>query len=217
MTPVMLLTDGFIANAAEPWSIPDFKNTDPFPVAFRTDPGDFHPYVRDPETLARHWAISRDGRLEHRVGGLEKDYESGNISYDSTNHQRMTDVRRNKINGVAKDIPPQAVELGNDSGKLAVVGWGSTYGAINRAVDNARKEGLDVSHIHLRHIWPLAANLGALLAGFDKVLVPEMNTGQLVTVLRSEYLVPAQGLNKVSGLPFRIAEIEAAIHAQLEA
>ena len=217
MTPVMLLTDGFIANAAEPWSIPDFKNTDPFPVAFRTDPGDFHPYVRDPETLARHWAIPGTVGLEHRVGGLEKDYESGNISYDSTNHQRMTDVRRNKINGVAKDIPPQAVELGNDSGKLAVVGWGSTYGAINRAVDNARKEGLDVSHIHLRHIWPLAANLGALLAGFDKVLVPEMNTGQLVTVLRSEYLVPAQGLNKVSGLPFRIAEIEAAIHAQLEA
>ena len=217
MTPVMLLTDGYVANAAEPWAIPDFTDTEPFPVVFRTDPEDFHPYVRDPETLARHWAIPGTDGLEHRVGGLEKDYESGNISYDSNNHQRMTDVRRNKINGVAKDIPPQAVELGNDSGKMAVVGWGSTYGAINRAVDNVRKEGLDVSHIHLRHIWPLAANLGALLAGFDRVLVPEMNTGQLVTVLRSEYLVPAQGLNKVSGLPFRIAEIEAAIHAQLEA
>ena len=217
MTPVMLLTDGYIANAAEPWLIPDIGETAPFPVEFRTEAEGFHPYVRDPETLARHWAVPGTPGLEHRVGGLEKDFESGNISYDPTNHQRMTDVRRNKIDGIAGHIPAQGVELGAAGGALAVVGWGSTYGPINRAVDEARGEGLDVSHIHLRHIWPLPANLGPLLAGFERVLVPEMNTGQLVTVLRSEYLTPAQGLNKVSGLPFRIAEVKAAIRAQLGA
>lgn len=216
MTPVMLLTDGYIANAAEPWLIPDVDAIEPFPVSFRTDPEGFHPFVRDADTLARVWAIPGTPGLEHRIGGLEKDYDSGNISYDAANHQRMTDVRRNKIANIANDIPEQTVEIGPNKGRMAVVGWGSTYGPINRAVDNARKEGLDVAHIHLRHIWPLPRNLGALLAGYEKIIVPEMNTGQLLTVLRSEYLVPAKGLNKVSGQPFRIAEIQAAIRAGLE-
>jgi 2-oxoglutarate ferredoxin oxidoreductase subunit alpha len=172
--------------------------------------------VRDADTLARAWAIPGTPGLEHRIGGLEKDYDSGNISYDPVNHQRMTDVRRNKIANIANDIPEQTVEIGKQKGCMAVVGWGSTYGPINRAVDNARKDGLDVAHIHLRHIWPLPRNLGTLLAGYKKIIVPEMNTGQLLTVLRSEYLVPAEGLNKTSGQPFRIAEIQAAIRAGLE-
>jgi 2-oxoglutarate ferredoxin oxidoreductase subunit alpha len=129
----------------------------------------------------------------------------------------MTDVRADKINGIADDIPEQAVELGEPGGKLVVVGWGSTYGPINRAVGIKRAEGVDVSHIHLRHLWPLPRNLGALLSGFGKVLVPEMNKGQLLTVLRAEYLVPAEGLNKVTGMPFKISEIEAAIGERAEA
>ena len=215
MTPVMVLTDGYIANAAEPWLIPDFDKYAPFPVTFRTDPEGFHPFLRDPKTLARAWAVPGTPGLEHRIGGIEKDYDSGNISYEPANHQRMTDVRRNKILGIANDIPLQAVDQGNERGRLAVVGWGSTYGPISRAVSNARARGLDVSHIHVRHIWPLPRNLGQLLGNFDQILVPEMNTGQFITVLRSEFLVPAQGLNKVTGKPFKIAEIEAAITQRL--
>jgi 2-oxoglutarate ferredoxin oxidoreductase subunit alpha len=152
--------------------------------------------------------------LEHRVGGLEKDYGTGHISYDPVNHQRMTEVRKAKIDGIADDIPDQAVDSGNDKGALAVVGWGSTYGPISRAVGNLRDEGLDVSHVHIRHIWPLPRNLKSLLGGFARILVPEMNTGQLVTLLRSEYLLAVEGLNKVSGQPFRIAELEAAIRSR---
>ncbi|PIW26596.1 MAG: 2-oxoglutarate ferredoxin oxidoreductase subunit alpha [Rhodospirillales bacterium CG15_BIG_FIL_POST_REV_8_21_14_020_66_15] len=216
MTPVFLLTDGYIGNAAEPWSVPDINDYAKIPVAFRTDPEGFHPFLRDTETLARAWAVPGTPGLEHRLGGIERDYDSGNISYDPANHQKMTDTRFAKIAGIARDIPPQGVEDGNASGKLAVVGWGSTYGPISRAVSNLRTQGLDVSHIHLRHIWPFPANLGELLRGFDRVLVPEMNHGQLVNVLRAEYLVPAEGLNKVSGQPFKIAEIEDAIRARLE-
>ena len=215
MTPVILLTDGYVGNAAEPWLIPDMSTYEPFPVSFETEAEGFHPFRRDAETLARPWAIPGAPGLEHRIGGIEKDYDSGHISYDPANHQRMTDARANKIAGIAKDVPPQAVELGGETGSLAVVGWGSTYGPINRAVDNLRGEGLEVSHIHLRHIWPMPINLGELLAGFDKILVPEMNTGQLVTMLRSEYLVDAKGLNKVTGQPFKINELEDAIRAQL--
>ena len=217
MTPVILLTDGYIANAAEPWLIPDFTGYKPFPAQFHTETDGFHPYLRNPETLGRAWAVPGTPGLEHRIGGIEKAYDSGHISYDPENHQRMTNVRRDKIDGIAKDIPAQTVDQGNERGKLAVVGWGSTYGPISRAVNNLReRQGLDVSHIHIRHIWPLPANLGALLSGFEKVLVPEMNDGQLLTVLRAEYLVPAKGLNKVTGQPFKISEVEAAIRAQLE-
>lgn len=217
MTPVIVLTDGYIANAAEPWLIPDVSTFPRMPVTFRTDPEDFQPFLRDEKTLARNWALPGTPGLEHRIGGIERDYDSGHISYDPANHQRMTDTRIAKIDGIAQDIPEQDVEAGNPGAKLAVVGWGSTYGPINRAVTNLRAEGLDVAHVHLRHIWPLPRNLGDLLGEFEQVLIPEMNAGQLVTLLRSRYLIPAEGLNKVSGQPFKIAEIEAAVRQRLEA
>ena len=216
MTPVMVLSDGYIGNAAEPWLIPDIDAIEPFPVTFRTDPEGFHPFVRDEETLARAWAIPGTPELMHRIGGIEKDYDSGHISYDPSNHQKMTDTRAAKIKGIANDIPAQIIHAGPDSGPVAVVGWGSTYGSINRAISNLLDQGKQVSHIHLMNIWPLPANMGELLAGFDKVLVPEMNTGQLLTVLRSEYLVPAKGINKVNGQPFKIRELEQAIKAEME-
>ncbi len=216
MTPVILLTDGYIANASEPWLIPDFDDYEAFPARFRDDPEGFHPYLRDAESLGRVWVKPGTPGLEHRVGGIEKSHDSGHISYDAENHQKMTDIRMAKIAGIADDIPPQDVDQGGESGRIAVVGWGSTYGPISRAVTQVRADGEDVSHIHLRYINPLPRNLGDLLRNFEKVLVPEMNTGQLVTLLRSEYLVPAEGLNKVNGQPFKISEIEGAIRARLE-
>ena len=216
MTPAILLTDGYIGNAAEPWLIPDVDSYESTPVKFRTEPDGFKPYLRDEKTLARPWAIPGTPGLEHRIGGLEKDSETGHISYDAANHQRMTKMRAAKINGIANDIPLQTVEEGNKNGRLAVVGWGSTYGPINLAVSKLRDEGFDVSHIHIRHIWPMPKNLGDLLAGFEQVLVPEMNTGQLVTLLRSQFLVDAQILSKVSGQPFKISEIKLAIRERLE-
>lgn len=215
MTPVMLLSDGYIANAAEPWLVPDIADYKPFPVKFRTDPEGFHPFLRDPKTLARAWAVPGTPGLAHRIGGIERDYNSGNISYEPENHQRMTDTRANKILGIANDIPEQQVEIGAPGGKMVVVGWGSTYGPINRAVSNMREAGYDVSHIHLRYIWPLPRNLGDLLRSYDQVLIAEMNTGQLRTLLRAEYLVPADGLNKVSGQPMMISEVEDAIRSRL--
>ena len=217
MTPVILLSDGYIANAAEPWKLPDAENLPRFPVTQETNPEGFQPFNRDPETLSRVWAVPGTPGLEHRIGGIEKDNDSGNISYDPANHQLMTNQRRDKVLGVAKDVPAQDFDQGADSDRLVVIGWGSTYGPISRAVDNLRAEGLPVAHLHLRHIWPLPRNLGELLGKFDKILVPEMNDGQLVTLLRSEYLVPAEGLNKVTGKPFKISEIEAAVRARLEA
>ena len=216
MTPAILLTDGYIGNAAEPWLIPDFDSFESFPVEFRTDPEGYQPFLRDEKTLARPWATPGTPGLEHRIGGLEKDFDTGHISYDSANHQRMTEIRAAKINGIADDIPLQTVEEGDGKGELAVVGWGSTYGPINRAVSALRDEGKKVSHIHIRHIWPLPKNLGDLLEGFDQVLVPELNKGQLSTLLRSQYLTDAQTLSKVSGQPFKISEIEAAIRDRLE-
>ncbi|MEO1019372.1 MAG: 2-oxoacid:acceptor oxidoreductase subunit alpha [Pseudomonadota bacterium] len=216
MTPVMLLTDGFLANASEPWLIPDIDETPDFPVQFRTDPEEFEPFRRN-ENGVRPWVKPGTPGLMHRIGGIERDQLTGNISYDPDNHQVMTDARFAKIAAVADDIPLQEIEQGNESGQLAIVGWGSTYGPIARAVTTERARGRDVSHIHLRHIWPLPRNLGDLLKGFDHVLVPEMNKGQLNTVLRSEYLVPAEGLSKVTGKPFSVLEIEAAIDRLLDA
>jgi len=216
MTPVLLLTDGYIANAAEPWLIPDVTDHESFPVTYREDPEGFHPYLRDEATLARPWAPPGRAGFEHRIGGLERDFDSGNVSYDAINHQRMTQMRHEKIQRVADDVPPQTIEQGSADDRLAVVGWGSTFGAISRAVDNLREVGLSVAHIHVRHLWPLPRNLGDLLRGFERVIVPEINMGQLRTVLRAEFLVPAEGLNKVTGQPFRIAEIEAAARRLLE-
>ncbi|MDE0811662.1 MAG: 2-oxoacid:acceptor oxidoreductase subunit alpha [Alphaproteobacteria bacterium] len=212
MTPVMVLSDTYIVNAAEPWMIPDFSSYEAFPVKYHEETEGFHPYMRDDETLARPWVKLGTPGLEHRIGGLEKAYNSGHISYDPDNHHQMTMVRKKKIENIANDIPLQEVAQGGDSGELVVVGWGSTYGPISRAVANTRERGLAVSHIQLRHLWPLPRNLGDLLSRFDKVLVPEMNTGQLKTVLRDQYLVPAQGFNLITGKPFKISEIETAIN-----
>ena len=216
MTPVMLLTDGYLANASEPWNIPDADKIPKFPVNFLNDTNEFSPTKRDPVTLARNWPIPGTPHLEHRIGGIEKSYDTGNISYDAVNHQKMTDIRKNKIDGIANDIPEQKVTRGEDAGEIAVVGWGSTFGPITRAVQKIRADGHKVSHIHIRHIWPLPKNLGSLLNSFKKVIVAEMNTGQLITILRSQYLIDAQGLNKISGQPFKVSEVEEAIRKSLE-
>ena len=165
--------------------------------------------------MKRVWIKPGTPGLMHRIGGIEKAVATGHINYEAANHQKMTDIRQAKINGVANHIPDQGVELGEASGKLVVVGWGSTYGPIHQAVRRARAAGADVSHVHIRHIWPLPKNLGGLLKGYERILVPEMNTGQLKTVLRDQFLVDAKPLNKVSGQPFRIAEIEDAIAEML--
>ncbi len=214
MTPVIILTDGYIANAAEPWRVPDGEHITPFPVEFlETVPeGGFKPYARD-EKLARPWVKPGTPGLLHRIGGIEKQVDTGHIDYSPGNHQAMTDLRHAKVSGVAAHIPDQEIALGEASGEIAVVGWGSTYGPIHQAVRRQRRKGVDVSHIHIRHIWPTPRNLGSLLKGFDKIIVPEMNMGQLKTLLRDQFLVDAKPLNKVSGQPFRIVEIEAAIEA----
>ncbi|MES1971250.1 MAG: 2-oxoacid:acceptor oxidoreductase subunit alpha [Pseudomonadota bacterium] len=214
MTPVMLLTDGYIANAAEPWLVPDMDSYTPFPVTYLEEApeGGFLPYARD-EKLARPWVKPGTPGLLHRIGGIEKALGTGNIDYSPANHQAMTEIRQNKVLGVK--VADQEVELGTTSGKLVVVGWGSTYGPIHQAVRRARARGLDVSHVHIRHIWPMPGNLGPLLKGYEKILVPEMNTGQLKTVLRDQFLVDAKPLNKISGQPFMISEIEAAIEEAL--
>ena len=211
MTPVMLLTDGYLANASEPWKIPNVDEIAEFPVKFLNNSDNFSPTTRDPKTLARNWPIPGTPNLEHRIGGIEKSYDTGNISYDSSNHQKMTDVRKNKIDGIANDIPLQEITRGDKKGDIAVVGWGSTFGPITRAVQKVRSNGHKVSHIHIRHIWPLPRNLETVLKKFKVIIVVEMNTGQLITLLRSQFLIDAKGLNKVSGQPFKVSEIEADI------
>ena len=217
MTPVILLTDGYIANAAEPWKVPDPADYAEFPVSFLAEKnaGDtLLPYKRDAKG-ARPWIKPGTPGLMHRIGGIEKQVDTGHLDYSPANHQAMTDARKAKVDGIARSIPAQDVCLGTEGGKLAVVGWGSTYGPIHQAVGRARAKGMDVSHIHVRHIWPMPQNLGELLKGYDKVLVPEMNTGQFKTVLRDQFLVDARPLTKTSGQPFTIAEIEAAIEGAL--
>jgi len=215
MTPVFIMSDGYLANGSEPWKLPDLASYEAFPARKDIDPEAFHPFLRDPETLARNWPIPGTPGLQHRVGGLEKDYDSGNVSYDPANHQRMTDVRHQRIAQIADHIPEQEVTCGDSQGGLVLVSWGSTYGAVYQAVRRCRDRGLAVSQVHIRHLNPFPKNLGALLAGYDQLLVPELNAGQLVKILRSEFLVPAQGYNKVAGRPFTIAEIEQAIEDTL--
>nr|MBA2770412.1 2-oxoacid:acceptor oxidoreductase subunit alpha [Sphingomonas sp.] len=218
MTPVMLLTDGYIANAAEPWKVPDMSGYEPFPVEFHeTPPAEGEgvmPYARN-DDLARPWIKPGTAGLEHRIGGIEKQPGTGNIDYSPAAHQAMTDTRHGKVANVAKSIPPQDICLGREGAALAVVGWGSTFGPIHQAVRRANAKGQDVAHVHIRHIWPMPQNMSVLLKGFGRILVPEMNMGQLKTVLRDQFLVDARPLTKVSGHPFRIAEIEAEIDAAL--
>jgi 2-oxoglutarate ferredoxin oxidoreductase subunit alpha len=216
MTPVIVLSDGYLANASEPWALPDVSALPSFPVRFRTDPADFHPFLRDPLTLARAWARPGTPGLAHRIGGLERSADTGHISYDPENHQRMTDLRVAKVARVANAIPLQTVDQGPERGPLAIVGWGSTYGAITQAVRELRAAGADVAHVHVRYLSPFPRNLGDVLRSYARVLVPELNTGQLLSLVRAQYLVDAVGLNKVAGRPFRAVEIGDAARACLE-
>ena len=213
MTPVILLGDGYLGNGSEPWHIPSVDDLAPFPVAFtdkpnRTVDGEevFLPYVRDEETLARPWAKPGTPGLEHRLGGLEKQHETGNVSYDPDNHQFMTKLRAAKVERVTQDIPPTAIH-GDASGEVLVVGWGSTKGAIEAAVDRVRERGLSVGSIHLRFISPMPPDLGEIISRFEHLLVPELNNGQLVRLLRDRFLLPFVPLNKIQGQPFKASEI----------
>ena len=221
-TPVLLLSDGYIANGSEPWKLPDVAYLPDISVEFAHEPNhtkddgerDFWPYLRD-ENLARPWAVPGTPGLEHRIGGLEKEDGTGNVNYDGVNHERMTRLRAAKVAGIVNDIP--GVEVDDDGGTdLLVVGWGSTYGSIGAALRRIRARGLKASHAHVIHLYPFPTDLGDVLSRYDKVLVPEMNMGQLSRLLRAEYLVDAQSLNKVQGAPFKASEIEAAMLTMLE-
>lgn len=214
MTPVICLTDGYLGNGAEPWRIPDASTLPSIPVNFAKDPASFQPYARDEKTLARPWAIPGTPGLEHRIGGLEKQNITGNIDYEPDNHDLMVRIRAEKIERIADDIPLQTVD-GDMTGDLLVVGWGSTFGAIKSAVTSARQGGKKVSHLHLRYINPFPRNLGDLLKGFRRVLVPEINNGQLIKLLRARYVVDAHGFNVIKGLPLRSEEIEERIESIL--
>lgn len=218
MIPVMFLSDGYIANGAEPWRYPSPKDLAPINVDFakpREEADEpFKPYTRN-ENLARPWAIPGTKGLEHRIGGIEKQHETGNISYDPDNHHFMTHMRENKRNKVAEMLPLQKVEEGNETGDLLVIGWGGTFGSIKQAVYECRQEGFDVSQVHLRHIAPFPRNLGDLLKGFKKVLVPEINNGQLIKLLRDQYFVDAKGYNMVRGVPFSVEELKNAFKVAL--
>jgi 2-oxoglutarate/2-oxoacid ferredoxin oxidoreductase subunit alpha len=217
-TPVVLLSDGYLANGSEPWLLPDVATLPDISVPFATEPnheGDFWPYLRDEATLARPWAVPGTPGLEHRIGGLEKADGTGNISYDPDNHDRMINLRATKVAGIADDIPPLEVDH-QDGSRLLVLGWGSTYGPIGAAVRRVRASGAKVSVAHLRHLNPFPANLGEVLSHYDKVLIPEMNLGQLRTLVRARYLVDAAGYNKVRGLPFKAEELADAIIGLLD-
>jgi 2-oxoglutarate/2-oxoacid ferredoxin oxidoreductase subunit alpha len=212
MTPVVVLSDGYLANSAEPWLIPDVDALERNPVRFATpiDVGEFMPYARDPQTLARPWAIPGTPGLEHRIGGLTKQDLTGNVSYEAENHGKMIALRKAKIEGIANDLPPVEVD-GPAQGRLLIVGWGGTKGSITAAVEAARAEGLTVSQIHLRHLNPFPSNLGDVLRRFEKVLLPELTDGHLALLLRAKYLVDVQSLSKIIGQPFKVAELVEAI------
>ena len=209
-TPVIFLSDGYLGMGSEPWLVPDISAMPPIDPDFASDPATFQPYARDPQTLARPWAIPGTPDLEHRIGGLEKADITGNVSYDPGNHDKMVHLRAEKIARIVQDVPDIEVN-GDDSGGLLVLGWGSTYGVITTAVQRARAQGKRVSAAHLRYLNPLPANLGDVLGRYDQVLMPEINLGQMRMLIRSRYLVDVIGLNKVSGRPFTIGEIEAKI------
>ncbi len=216
MTPVIVLSDGYLANSAEPWRIPEVDALEREPVQFAApaEVGEFQPYTRDPKTLARPWAIPGTPGLEHRIGGLTKQDITGNVSYESGNHEKMIELRKAKIEGIADDLPPIEVD-GPDEGELLIVGWGGTKGSITAAVQAVRDEGIDVSQIHLRHLNPFPSDLGNVLRRFRKVLLPELSDGHLALLLRAKYLVDIQSLPKMNGQPFKIAELTEAIRKLL--
>jgi 2-oxoglutarate ferredoxin oxidoreductase subunit alpha len=215
MTPVYYLSDGYLGNGAEPWRIPSASEFEPISITHPTDPSDFAPYRRDPDTLARPWAIPGTPGLEHRIGGLEKADITGNVNYDPLNHEKMTRLRNEKIERIANFIPAQEV-YGDSEGELLVLSWGSTYGAAVTAVDKLHEEGASVSHAHLRYLNPFPKNLGDIISRFNQVLIPELNLGQLRLLIRAKFLVDAQGLSKVQGTPFKVSEILAKCKELLE-
>ena len=222
-TPVFLLSDGYLANGSEPWKIPALEDLPAIDPDFATGPNhvsakspdgqpdEFWPYKRDPETLARPWAVPGTAGLEHRIGGLEKGEGHGNISYDPANHDLMVRTRQAKVDAIAKSLPPLVVDDPSGEAKVLVIGWGSTYGPIGAACRRVRRAGYDVAQVHLRHLNPFPSDLGEILRSYDRVLVPEMNLGQLSKMLRAEFLVDAQGYNHVYGLPLKAAELAEAI------
>jgi 2-oxoglutarate/2-oxoacid ferredoxin oxidoreductase subunit alpha len=218
-TPVFLLSDAYLANGSEPWSIPDVATLMDISTEFASSPngddGDFLPYKRDPETLARPWAIPGTPGLEHRIGGLEKEDETGNVSYDPENHDRMVRLRAAKVAGIAADIPELEVD-DPDGADTLVLGWGSTYGAIGAAARRVRASGRNVATAHLHYLNPFPRNTGEVVRAYDKVLIPEINLGQLRMLIRAQFLVDAAGYNKVRGRPFRAAELADAITALVD-
>jgi 2-oxoglutarate/2-oxoacid ferredoxin oxidoreductase subunit alpha len=218
MVPVILLSDGYLANGAEPWRIPDAADIPEFPVHFATESNSsngYLPYKRDPQTLARPWAVPGTPGLEHRIGGLEKQDVTGNINYEPLNHEKMVHIRAAKVAAIAQDIP-DVEPVGDAHGDLLIIAWGSTHGAITAAVNAQRAEGRKIGHVHLRHLNPLPSNLGDVIQRYKNVLVPELNMGQLLWVLRAKYLVDAVGLNKIQGRPFKQSEVEQKIEEMLE-
>jgi 2-oxoglutarate/2-oxoacid ferredoxin oxidoreductase subunit alpha len=207
MVPVIVLSDGYLANGAEPWHIPSVTDLPKFPVTFETNPTDFRPYRRDTKTLARPWAVPGTPGLEHRIGGLEKQDVTGNVNYEPLNHEKMVRLRAEKVAAVSQDVP-DVIPAGDPHGDLLIVAWGSTYGPVTAALKAQRDKGRKIGHVQLRHLNPLPRNLGEVIGGYDRVLVPEMNMGQLLMLLRAKYLVDAQGLNKIQGKPFKQSEIE---------
>lgn len=215
MTPVILLTDGYIAQGTNPFRVPELDELPDISTKFATDKDNFMPYSRDPETLARPWAIPGTPGLEHRIGGLEKEDLTGLVSQDPINHEKMVGLRKKKIEGIAKDIPPATVE-GEQSGDLLMIGWGGTYGAMMDAYDNLRKQGKTVSYCHLSYLNPLPENFGEILGNFKRVMVAELNDGQLAKLLQSIYLRPIIRLNKIQGLPLKADEVEEKVNELLE-
>ncbi|PYS84655.1 MAG: 2-oxoglutarate ferredoxin oxidoreductase subunit alpha, partial [Acidobacteria bacterium] len=206
MVPVFYLSDGYLANGAEPWAVPEVDKLPKIEVKFVTDPANFMPYARDEVTLARPWALPGTPGLEHRIGGIEKQHITGNVNYDPENHHLMVKLRQEKVDRAAADVPSLEI-FGERTGKVLVLGWGSTYGSITSAVERMQAEGKSVSSAHLRHLSPFPRNLGEVLAGFETVIIPEMNLGQLCTMIRAKYLIDAVAFSKVKGRPFQIREI----------
>ncbi|MGH7473765.1 MAG: 2-oxoacid:acceptor oxidoreductase subunit alpha, partial [Candidatus Methylomirabilales bacterium] len=215
MVPVIYMSDGYLANGAEPWQIPKVSELPQIDVQFRTSPEGFQPYLRDPETLARAWVKPGTPGLEHRIGGLAKEDVTGHVSYDPINNEKMVRLRAEKVARVAMDIPRTDVH-GDPSGKLLVIGWGSTYGALVEATERVRAQGKSVSHVHLRYLNPLPSDLKEIIRRFETVLVAELNTGQLLKIIRAEYLVDAKGMNKIQGYPFKVGELMQKIQELLE-